>query len=706
MADAAHRFHIPHEHLRAVIDGVEMDVPPRRYETFDELAEYCRRVASAVGLACIHVWGFDSPAAIEPAIQCGLAVQLTNILRDLKEDADAGRVYLPLADLRQCGSSVEELQSGAASPALRQLIALEIARARRLYHEGCDLIDHLDPSGRRIFGMMMSVYYRLLCKIERAGTEVFSSANRVERFGEAPHRGPVAPAAAATDRIAIEGASRMLPRHRGWSVSTLLTIGLLAGCNGSPEPQAPRPATPKAKPAASKKPAPAPSNARPKSPAETPAHPEPPPARNAVAPPADSGPRGLADLLETPPDAVARMIPDLPRTKVDDARAAALGIRKLTGKHVDLYTDFPPGPEIDALPEVFDQAFPQWCEYFHVDPARHADWRLIGLRDSRPRPVQAGRPAARRPAAVSARLRPELRLLGLRPAERLLSPAPGAARGDALFHEHAAGGVRAAVVHGGDRRASEHPSLARRPARNGLRAGRQGRGADVGADQDRQGRLCGRPGEAAGRRAGLRRSRPRRDGALRLVLGGGLLLDRHPRYQARFRRLWEDVLRPDFNQRFLQALGDDGPRLAEEWQVFVGSLEYGMDVARGVLDFTPGKPLPADGATVEVAADRGWQNSGVRLERGAVVPLAAEGRYQVADKPQIWWCEPGGVTIRYYQGRPLGILLAAVRPDSPAGRALPERPTAAPTLVQVPCCGRASSGSKPSSSPTSPARST
>jgi phytoene synthase len=181
VADAAHRFRIPHEHLRAVIEGVEMDVPPRRYETFDELTEYCRRVASAVGLACIHVWGFDSPAAIEPAIQCGLAVQLTNILRDLKEDAVAGRVYLPLADLRQCGSSVEELQSGAASPALRQLIALETARAKGLYREGCDLIDHLDPSGRRIFGMMMSVYYRLLCKIERAGAEVFR--RRIELSG-------------------------------------------------------------------------------------------------------------------------------------------------------------------------------------------------------------------------------------------------------------------------------------------------------------------------------------------------------------------------------------------------------------------------------------------------------------------------------------------------------------------------------------------
>ena len=101
LADTVRRFHIPHEHLLAVIDGVEMDLTPRRYETFDELERYCERVASAVGLACIHIWGFRGPEAFEPARQAGVALQLTNILRDLKEDAAAGRVYLPLADLRR-----------------------------------------------------------------------------------------------------------------------------------------------------------------------------------------------------------------------------------------------------------------------------------------------------------------------------------------------------------------------------------------------------------------------------------------------------------------------------------------------------------------------------------------------------------------------------------------------------------------------------
>ena len=99
LAAAVREFHIPPEHLLAVLDGVQMDLDGRRYETFDELADYCDRVASAVGLACIYIWGFRGPEALEPARQCGRAFQLTNILRDLKEDAAAGRVYLPAEDL-------------------------------------------------------------------------------------------------------------------------------------------------------------------------------------------------------------------------------------------------------------------------------------------------------------------------------------------------------------------------------------------------------------------------------------------------------------------------------------------------------------------------------------------------------------------------------------------------------------------------------
>jgi hypothetical protein len=108
----------------------------------------------------------------------------------------------------------------------------------------------------------------------------------------------------------------------------------------------------------------------------------------------------------------------------------------------------------------------------------------------------------------------------------------------------------------------------------------------------------------------------------------------------------------------------------------VANMEYGYDLVRSAVEFTPGKPLThnsprplGEGQGVRaftIAADRGWQNSGLRLEGGRKYRLTASGRYQVAKEPKIWWCEPGGVTIRYYQGRPLGILLAAVRPDQPA----------------------------------------
>ncbi len=150
------------------------------------------------------------------------------------------------------------------------------------------------------------------------------------------------------------------------------------------------------------------------------------------------------------------------------------------------------------------------------------------------------------------------------------------------------------------------------------------------------------------------------------------LLDHHPRYRDRFRELYKHVRQRDFNQYVFDVFKNDWQELSDEWQVFIAGLEYGYDISRTVIDFTPGKPLPEKGASITIAADRGWQNSGFRLQAGTKYRLMASGRYQVANQPKIWWCEPGGVSIRYYQGRPLGILLAAVRPKSLAGsQALP-----------------------------------
>ncbi|MHC4399116.1 MAG: phytoene/squalene synthase family protein [Planctomycetota bacterium] len=179
---AVRRFQIPPEHLYAVLDGVEMDLDRRRYETFDELAQYCRRVASAVGMACIHIWGFHGRDAFEPADKCGVAFQLTNILRDLREDSEGGRVYLPLEDLRQFGYSPEDLAAGTADERFRRLMIFQIDRARRLYREGVALYDWLDPDGRRIFGMMVGIYGRLLEKIARRPSDVLSRRVRLSRF--------------------------------------------------------------------------------------------------------------------------------------------------------------------------------------------------------------------------------------------------------------------------------------------------------------------------------------------------------------------------------------------------------------------------------------------------------------------------------------------------------------------------------------------
>ena len=172
-------FRIPPEHLLTVLDGVEMDLARRRYQTFEQLTTYCERVASAVGMACIHIWGFDSGEAMGPARSAGLALQLTNILRDLKEDAQQDRVYLPLDDLEECGYSVADLRAGVVNASFRRLMEMEAGRAERLYEEGAQLLRWLHPDGRRIFGMMTATYHALLGEIRRRPGDVFARRIRL-----------------------------------------------------------------------------------------------------------------------------------------------------------------------------------------------------------------------------------------------------------------------------------------------------------------------------------------------------------------------------------------------------------------------------------------------------------------------------------------------------------------------------------------------
>jgi phytoene synthase len=175
-------FGIPPAHLEEVLDGVEMDLETSQYETFTDLYRYCYRVASAVGLACIHVWGFTAEEAKAHAEAAGVALQLTNILRDLGEDAARGRVYLPREDLRRFGYAAEDLGRGRRGGRFRELMAFEVARARTYYEKAEPLTGLLKPAGRAVFLVMLRTYRGLLDAIVRRDYDVFSSRVRLTRL--------------------------------------------------------------------------------------------------------------------------------------------------------------------------------------------------------------------------------------------------------------------------------------------------------------------------------------------------------------------------------------------------------------------------------------------------------------------------------------------------------------------------------------------
>jgi 15-cis-phytoene synthase len=174
LADTVARFEIPREYLFDAIDGVEMDLTGRRYETFEELSEYCYRVASVVGLACLRIWGYQGEAAEEAAHRCGMAFQLTNILRDLREDVERGRVYLPQEDLRRFGYAEEDLAAAVADERFDRLMEFQADRVERLYWESVVLADGLAGEGRRMFVMMIRTYYQLLQRIKASPRRVLA----------------------------------------------------------------------------------------------------------------------------------------------------------------------------------------------------------------------------------------------------------------------------------------------------------------------------------------------------------------------------------------------------------------------------------------------------------------------------------------------------------------------------------------------------
>jgi 15-cis-phytoene synthase len=171
--DTVTSFSIPAEYFHWVIDGAEMDLNVFQYETFDDLYKYCFNVASAVGLVCLQIFGFGEPRAKKYAEQCGIAFQLTNILRDLREDAERGRIYLPVEDLRKFDYSPEELRKGIVDERFRKLMRFETARARKYYAAARELIPLVEPASRSALWAMIQIYERILNRIVQKQFDVF-----------------------------------------------------------------------------------------------------------------------------------------------------------------------------------------------------------------------------------------------------------------------------------------------------------------------------------------------------------------------------------------------------------------------------------------------------------------------------------------------------------------------------------------------------
>jgi phytoene synthase len=175
------RFSLPRDAFDDVIDGVAMDLDRRRYQTFDELIEYCRRVASAVGMICIRIFGCRNAGSRDYALHLGIALQLTNILRDVKADLAQGRVYLPLDDLAAAGCTIDDLAAGRMTEPVRKVIEFECRRAREFYQRAIDVRPDEDRRRLRAAEIMRAVYFEILKRIERSGYDVFTARVRVPR---------------------------------------------------------------------------------------------------------------------------------------------------------------------------------------------------------------------------------------------------------------------------------------------------------------------------------------------------------------------------------------------------------------------------------------------------------------------------------------------------------------------------------------------
>jgi phytoene synthase len=179
---ALKHFNIPKEHFLKLIEGVEMDLVKNRYQTFGELYEYCYRVASIVGLICIEIFGYTKRASQDYAVNLGIALQLTNILRDIKSDAMNDRIYLPLEELRRFDYTERDLFAGASTSGFRSLMEYQCRRAWSYYRKAAECLPEEDRRSLFPAEIMGCIYSRLLSRIEAVNYNVYKYPIRVNNL--------------------------------------------------------------------------------------------------------------------------------------------------------------------------------------------------------------------------------------------------------------------------------------------------------------------------------------------------------------------------------------------------------------------------------------------------------------------------------------------------------------------------------------------
>ncbi len=175
LADVADNYDIPQKYFEEVISGVESDLVKSRYDDFGQLRQYCYQVSSVVGLICLQIFGYKDPDAKQRAVDLGLAMQLTNIVRDVREDLEYGRIYLPQDEMARFGYSEAELQSGIVNEPFIELMRFQAQRAKCYFESGFQLLPYLSLRSRACPAVLGQLYRRVLQRIEGADYDVLNN---------------------------------------------------------------------------------------------------------------------------------------------------------------------------------------------------------------------------------------------------------------------------------------------------------------------------------------------------------------------------------------------------------------------------------------------------------------------------------------------------------------------------------------------------